>query len=88
MACHWSLEQHPGLEIAMLTRYWQSMASAGVMGYGWDDVQYDYRASIIRCLFFLLIARSPQQWTGGIWWERVQQGVAAYERMGCDELLA
>ena len=87
MACHWSLAEHEGLEDAMLTRYCQRLAIAGVEGYGWQELLYDYRASIIRCLFFLLIAWSPQQWTNGVWWERVQQGLAAFERLRCAELL-
>jgi hypothetical protein len=86
MAFHWSLAEHPGLEMEMLVRYYERIA-AEVEGYSWEDLLYDYRASIIRCLFFMLIAWSPQHWAGGIWWERVQQGLAAYERLACSELL-
>src|SRR5690606_25039100 len=51
MACHWPLDEHPGLEQAMLVHYWQGLETEGIHSYGWDDLQYDYRASLIRCLF-------------------------------------
>lgn len=88
IACHWPLEQHPGLEQRMLEHYLQEVQNAGVQRYGWDDLYYDYRASIIRCLFFLLIAWSPAQWERGVWRTRVGRALDAYERFGCVELLA
>ena len=87
MACHWPLEEHPGLEANMLAHYWQALTAAGIHGYSWDDLQYDYRASVIRCLFFLLIAWSPAHWAGGVWRARVLRGIDAFERWACGDLL-
>lgn len=87
MACHWPLDENPGLEGKMLAHYWQALTAAGVRSYSWVDVQYDYRASIIRCLFFLLIAWSPAQWAGGVWRTRVLRGLDAFERWDCGGLL-
>jgi hypothetical protein len=88
MACHWPLSEHDGLEQAMLVRYLHGLEAAGVGDYRWDDLIYDYRASIIRCLFFLLISWSPAKWTEGIGWrERVARGLDAFARFDCGELL-
>ena len=87
MACHWPLTEQPELEQTLLAHYWQSLDAAGVQGYGWDDLLYDYRASIIRCLFFLLIAWSPTKWAGGSWQRRVRLGMEAFERWECGALL-
>lgn len=86
MACHWPLEEQSVLERALVERYHQQLTNQCIEGYDWDDCLYDYRASIIRCLFFLLIAWSPTQWKQGTWRKRVQRGLAAYERWNCAEL--
>lgn len=72
----------------MLVHYWQGLETEGIHSYGWDDLQYDYRASLIRCLFFLLVAWSPVQWAGGVWRERVTRCMDAFVRWDCGELLA
>ncbi len=86
MACHWPLEEQAGLERELVERYHKQLTNQGIQDYDWDDCLYDYRASIIRCLFFLLIAWSPTQWKQGTWWERVQHGLAAYVRWNCTDL--
>lgn len=85
MACHWPLADDPTLEGALLARYHAGLVERGVTGYTWEECRYDYQASILRCLFFLLLAWSPAQWEQGVWWPRVQLGLAAYRRWGCNE---
>ena len=88
MACHWPLAQESTLEQELLQHYHRHLASGGVQHYTWDDCWYDYRASIIRCLFFLMIAWSPAQWAKGVWWGRLQRALAAYDRWRCADLWA
>jgi hypothetical protein len=87
MACHWPFEQRVQLEAALLRRYFDRLLSLGVNNYRWDDCYYDYQASIIRCLFFLMYAWSPAQWQAGAWWGRLQKGLAAFKGWNCADLL-
>jgi thiamine kinase-like enzyme len=85
MAWHWPPEQMIKSERDYVERYYSGLLGLGVHGYSWDDCWYDCRASIIRCLSFLLAAWSPAQWEAGAWWSRIQYGLAAYDRWGCAE---
>jgi hypothetical protein len=87
MACHWPWEQRRLLEGDLLKQYHQRLVERGVQQYDWADCLYDYRASIIRCLFFLMVAWSSAQWETGVWWHRVQKGIAAFKEWNCAELL-
>ncbi len=86
MACHWPLGEIERVEQELLQRYHRQLVEQGVKQYSWDDCKYDYRASVIRCLFFLMIAWSPTQWANRVWWDRIQRGLAAFERWHCSEL--
>ena len=85
MACHWSVAERARLEPGLLKQYYERLIAQGVSGYSWDDFQYDYRASIIRCLFFLIVnwlsARERE------YWDRIERGMRAFEQWGCMELL-
>jgi len=85
MACHWESERRTEMEQDLLKRYYQSLTERGVKNYTWGDCWYDYRASIIRCLFFLMIAWSPSQ--SAIWQQRVERGLRAFQDYHCGELL-
>jgi Ecdysteroid kinase-like family len=85
MACHWDAEQRAQMEMDLIKRYYHRLTEFGVKNYTWDDCLYDYRASIIRCLFFLMIAWSPAQST--IWQQRVERGLQAFQDYNCAELL-
>jgi len=87
MTCHWPPEQIEAIELVLVKRYYSQLLVEGLENYSWDECWYDYQASIIRCLFFLVSAWSPAQWASGIWWKRVQYGIAAYERWQCSSLL-
>jgi thiamine kinase-like enzyme len=85
MACHWDAGQRAQMELDLLKRYYDRLEGLGVKGYTWDDCWYDYRASIDRCLFFLMIAWSPAQ--SNIWQKRVERGLQAYQDYKCGDLL-
>jgi thiamine kinase-like enzyme len=87
IACHWPFEARAGIEHPLIQRYHQQLLHLGVENYTWDDCWYDYRASVIRCLFFLVGAWSPIQWQRGWWWAKVTQGISAFDHLNCMELL-
>jgi hypothetical protein len=88
MACHWPFEQRVQVELGLMKRYHKRLVALGVNNFNWEDCWYDYRASIIRCLFFLIGAWSPAQWERGGWWDKVKRGIVAFEYWNCAELLA
>jgi len=59
MAAHWYPGRRARLETALLRRYHARLLSLGVHGYSWDDCWEDYRASVVRVLFFLVGGRHP-----------------------------
>lgn len=87
MACHWPLEQRVSLERNLLRRYHRQLVAFGVENYSWADCQYDYRASVIRCLFFLMVAYSPAQLEGETWWNRIERGLETFQQWDCADLL-
>lgn len=87
LACHWTPEQRSREERSLVARYYRSLVAQGVTGYNWEQCWYDYRASIHRCLFFLMMAWSPERWGAGGWWERVENALLAFDDLDCMELL-
>jgi hypothetical protein len=85
MACHWDAEKRAQIEMDLLTRYFKGLTDFGLENYTWDNCWYDYRASIIRCLSFLMNAWSPKQ--SSIWQQRVARGIKAFQDYNCAELL-
>ena len=86
MACHWPPQDRARLEEDLLRRYHARLVEGGVTDYTGEDCRYDYRASVVRCLFFLVGAWSPAQWERGWWWDRVQRGLEAYRALQCGDL--
>lgn len=87
MACHWPLEQRAPIERDLIRHYHRRLVGLGVANYSWADCWYDYRASIIRCLFFLMFAFSPSQLEDETWWDRVKRGLEAFQDWDCTDLL-
>jgi thiamine kinase-like enzyme len=84
IACHWDPEMRQSLELPLLQRYHAKLQAFGVPDYSWDDCLYDYRASILRCLFFLLAAWRPDQ--SPAWHDRLERGMLAYQGFECEKL--
>ncbi|MGD2078946.1 MAG: aminoglycoside phosphotransferase, partial [Chloroflexota bacterium] len=87
MACHWYPEYRARWERPLVEGYHRALLTYGVVDYPWPACWYDYRASVIRCLFFLLGSWHPAR-PASMWWERLEKGLLAYEDLGCAELLA
>jgi hypothetical protein len=86
MACHWPAAQLAPIEQSLLRRYYDGLTTCGVGNYDRADCWYDYQASIIRCLFFLMVAWSPAQLVQGAWAKRMHAALVAYERCHCAEV--
>lgn len=87
MACHWPSNLRQKLEEKLVRHYHEKLQQHGVQDYTWETCWDDYRASVIRCLFFLMAAWSPKQWERGWWWDKLQLGIAAYQDLNCADLL-
>lgn len=87
MACHWYPEYRQRLERPLLEHYHQQLLLHGVKDYDWELCWYDYRASVIRCLFFL-IGSWHEKRPSAMWFERLEKGLLAFDDLGCMELLA
>ena len=88
MACHWPTEFRQNVEQDLVKHYHDQLLMFGVIDYSWEDCWYDYRASVIRCLFFLVSAWSPKQWERGWWWDKLSHGLQAFDDLNCRDLLA
>ena len=66
------------IESELMNKYYDGLISGGISGYSRDEFEYDFRLSIISCIFCPLI------------WKRVismRFAIEAYEDWGCEELL-
>ena len=86
MACHWPTEAHRKRQRPLVERYHQQLLAHGVTNYSWEDCEYDYQASICRCLFFLMRAWKPVQWERGWWWPKVKLGILAFLDLQCEAM--
>lgn len=72
-------------EPALLDRYWQALQQKGV-SYSRQDVQLDYRIGVIAGLLMPIMEFSwkmpPLDWI-----PKLEKAFAAYEDLGCHELL-
>ncbi len=86
MTLFWYPERRARMEETLLRRYHRALVAGGVNGYGWEDCREDYRWSAIRNLFIPIL-----QWTrampGWLWWSQLEKAAAAFEDLGCEELL-
>jgi hypothetical protein len=86
MACHWYPEYRRRLERPLVERYHQWLLEYGVNDYDWEMCWYDYRASVIRCLFFL-VGGWHEKRPATMWWERLEKGLLAFNDLNCQTLL-
>jgi thiamine kinase-like enzyme len=87
MACHWYPEYRHRLERPLLEHYHQQLLAHGVRDYDWELCWYDYRASVVRCIFFL-VGGWDERRPATMWWERLEKGLLAFEDLGCQDLMA
>ncbi len=86
MAFHWPEDRRAALEMSLLRRYHRRLERYGVGGYTWEQCLLDYRASIVRCLLFMLVAWRKSRKPGDVWWNIVGRGVRAYHDFNCTSL--
>lgn len=86
IALHWYPEYRREVEKPLLQYYHRSLTERGVVSYSFDDLWLDYRRCAIRNLTFPIIF-----WSRGFapeaWWHRLECAMAAYEDLGCAEIL-
>ena len=87
MAMFWSAERRSRLEKPLLQRYYARVVERGVQGYGWDDLFYDYRLSILRHLF-TPVWQQQHGLPPDIWWNHLERIMGAYQDWDCDALFA
>jgi thiamine kinase-like enzyme len=85
MATFWTREQRRAHEERCLQQYHQALRSAGVAGYGWDELIADVRlmtAFIVWDPVFDQTNGSPRDY----WWPKMTCLVDAYRGWRCEEL--
>lgn len=86
MALHWYPSRRRELEQQLLRYYHQGLVAQGVNDYGFDELLLDYRRCVVRNLTFPIIFWSRGMKPEG-WWHRIECALAAYEDLGCEELV-
>lgn len=86
IATRWPPETRRRLEKPLLQRYHRGLVSRDVTGYSFDACWDDYRLSVILVSLFIPI------WQCSLWgWspnlDNAAASIAAYEELGCEELL-
>ncbi len=84
MAFYWPEPLRRFHEQNLLRRYHDALLRNGVQNYSWDDLQYDYRASIARALSFLLVAWKPERHQHD--WKRIETGLNAFLKLDGREI--
>ena len=80
MACFWPQHLREFQENNVLRRYYDNLVRFGVEDYSWDDLQYDYRASIARCIGFLLYAWTREKHVRG-YWQRAEAALNSFDKL-------
>ena len=80
MLCFWPQHLREFQEKHVLRRYFDQLIHHGVREYTWDDLQYDYAASAVRCIAFLLAAWTPQKHVRG-YWKRAENALEALDKL-------
>jgi hypothetical protein len=86
MAVHWYPERRQWLEGELLKVYHQKLVECGVTNYAWEELQNDYRESVIRSLLIPV-----WQWVrgieAGVWWSHLERICLAFEDLKCGDLI-
>lgn len=86
MALHWYPSRRRELERSLVQYYHRRLLEHGVANYTFDDLWLDYRRCVVRNLTIPILF-----WRRGMspegWWHRLECALAAYEDLGCAELI-
>ena len=86
MALHWSAERRVALEQPLVRRYYETLTARGVASNAWHDCWDDYRAAVI-VMALIPIGQLRRGMPTGVVWYGMEQSVAAFNDLGCWELL-
>jgi hypothetical protein len=82
IALHWTAQRRAVLERPLLRHYHEELLRNGVMGYSWGD----YRACVI-VMALIPIGQHRRGMPAGVVWYGMEQSVAAFHDLRCEELL-
>jgi aminoglycoside phosphotransferase (APT) family kinase protein len=86
MAVLWFAPRRKRLEQPLLHIYHQALIAAGVKNYPWSALWADYRLSVVKYL-----CKPVFQWANGVsaslWWDNLERVLAAYDDLGCAEIM-
>ena len=86
IAHKWAPRRRAELEGPLLKRYHQALLEKGVQGYSWDDFWHDYRESTILTTLTPIGQHRRQLHPASVW-SGLECASAAFEDLGCAELL-
>jgi hypothetical protein len=87
VAVHWYPERRARLETTLLERYHAGLCAGGVKGYGYEQLQLDYRRAILGSLMIPVWQQSlgiPP----AVWWSHLNRLLAAVDDLDCAALLS
>ena len=86
MALHWYPSRRRELEKTLLEHYHRGLLARGLDRYTFDDLWHDYRRCVVRNLTIPILFWSRGMKPEG-WWHRLECALAAYNDLGCDDVL-
>ena len=87
MAVMWFPDVRRRWERPLLRRYHERLLSAGVGGYSWDDLWWDYRFAVIIHLFTPVHQAAGGTVPSSVWWYNLERIHAAFDDLDCRALL-
>ena len=86
MALHWDPSLRREREEPLLRHYHDRLLARGVDGYSFSELMLDYRRCVVRNLTMPILF-----WSQGMkrarWWYRLENALAAYSDLSCEDLL-
>jgi aminoglycoside phosphotransferase (APT) family kinase protein len=86
IALHWTAERRAALERPLVQHYHEHLIDRGVTGYSWADCWDDYRGCV-TVMTLIPIGQQRRGMPAGVVWHGMEQSVAAFNELGCAELL-
>ena len=86
IALHWSAARRQALEQGLVRSYHATLLRHGVADYTWDQRWNDYRESVI-VMALIPIGQHRRGMPPCVVWYGMEQSLAAFDDLGCAELL-
>lgn len=85
IALHWTAERRAALEQPLIRRYHGCLQQHGVSNYSWEMCWNDYR-EMVTTVALIPIGQLRRGMPMGVVWYGLEQSIAAFNDLGCDEL--